>query len=37
MLTKSGELQSYDEILQDENSSRLELAMKDEMDSLLGN
>ena len=28
---------SYNEALQDENSSKCELAMKDEMDSLLGN
>ena len=27
----------YDEALQDENSSKWELTMKDEMDSLLGN
>ena len=32
-----GEPECYDEALQDENSSKWELAMKDEMDSLLGN
>ena len=37
MLTDGGELECYDEALQDENSSKWELAMKDEMDSLLGN
>ncbi|RVX14680.1 Retrovirus-related Pol polyprotein from transposon TNT 1-94 [Vitis vinifera] len=31
------DLKCYDEALQDENSSKWELAMKDEMDSLLGN
>ncbi|RVW63522.1 Retrovirus-related Pol polyprotein from transposon TNT 1-94 [Vitis vinifera] len=36
MLTDGGELECYDEALQDENSSKWELAMKDEMDSLLG-
>ncbi|RVW14238.1 Retrovirus-related Pol polyprotein from transposon TNT 1-94 [Vitis vinifera] len=37
MLIDGGELECYDEALQDENSSKRELAMKDEMDSLLGN
>ena len=37
MLTDNGEPNSYKEALQDENSSKWELAMKDEMDSLLGN
>ena len=37
MLIDGGELECYDEALQDENSSKWELAMKDEMDSLLGN
>ncbi|RVW78850.1 Retrovirus-related Pol polyprotein from transposon TNT 1-94 [Vitis vinifera] len=37
LLTDSGEPECYDEALQDENSSKWELAMKDEMDSLLGN
>ena len=37
LLTDGGELECYDETLQDENSSKWELAMKDEMDSLLGN
>ena len=37
LLTNDGEPESYDEALQDENSSKWELAMKDEMDSLLGN
>ncbi|RVW22775.1 Retrovirus-related Pol polyprotein from transposon TNT 1-94 [Vitis vinifera] len=37
LLTDGGELECYDEALQDENSSKWELAMKDEMDSLLGN
>ena len=37
LLTDSGEPESYKEALQDENSSKWELAMKDEMDSLLGN
>ena len=32
-----GEPECYDEALQDENSSKWELAMKDEMDSLLEN
>ena len=36
LLTDSGELDCYDEALQDKNSSKWELAMKDEMDSLLG-
>ena len=37
LLTDSGEPESYKKALQDENSSKWELAMKDEMDSLLGN
>ena len=37
LLTNDGEPECYDEALQDENSSKWELAMKDEMDSLLGN
>ena len=37
LLTKGGEPECYDETLQDENSSKWELVMKDEMDSLLGN
>ena len=37
MLTDGGELECYDETLQDKNSSKWELAMKDEMDSLLRN
>ena len=37
MLTYGGESECYDEALQDENSSKWELAMKDEMDSLLEN
>nr|CAN81228.1 hypothetical protein VITISV_038889 [Vitis vinifera] len=37
LLTDDGELECYDEALQDKNSSKWELAMKDEMDSLLGN
>ena len=37
LLTDDGEPECYDEALQDENSSKWELAMKDEMDSLLGN
>ena len=37
LLTDGGELECYDEALQDENSSKWELAMKDKMDSLLGN
>ena len=37
LLTNGGEPECYDEALQDENSSKWELAMKDEMDSLLEN
>ena len=37
MLTDGGELECYDEVLKDKNSSKWELVMKDEMDSLLGN
>ncbi|RVW93766.1 Retrovirus-related Pol polyprotein from transposon TNT 1-94 [Vitis vinifera] len=37
LLTNGGEPECYDEALQDETSSKWELAMKDEMDSLLGN
>ena len=37
LLTDGGEPECYDEALRDENSSKRELAMKDEMDSLLGN
>ena len=37
LLTNGGEPEYYDEALQAENSSKWELAMKDEMDSLLGN
>ena len=37
LLTDGGEPECYDEALQDENSSKWELARKDEMDSLLGN
>ena len=37
LLTDGGESKCYDEALQDENSSKWELAMKDEIDSLLGN
>ena len=37
LLTDSRKPECYDEALQDENSSKWELAMKDEMDSLLGN
>ena len=37
LLTEGGEPECYDEALQNENSSKWELAMKDEMDSLLGN
>ncbi|RVW34552.1 Retrovirus-related Pol polyprotein from transposon TNT 1-94 [Vitis vinifera] len=37
LLTDGGEPECYDEALQDENSSKWELAMKDEMHSLLGN
>ena len=36
-MTDGGEPECYDKALQDENSSKWELAMKDEMDSLLGN
>ena len=36
-MTDGGEPECYDGALQDENSSKWELAMKDEMDSLLGN
>ena len=37
LLTDGGEPKCYEEALQDENSSKQELAMKDEMDSLLVN
>ena len=37
LLTDGGEPECYKETLQDENSSKWELAMKDEIDSLLGN
>ena len=37
LLTDGGEPECYDETLQDKHSSKWELAMKDEMDSLLGN
>ena len=37
LLTDGGAPECYDETLQDENSSKWELAMKDEMDSLLEN
>ena len=37
LFTGCGEPKSYKKALQDENSSKWELAMKDEMDSLLGN
>ena len=37
LLTDGGEPECYDEALRDENSSKWELAMNDEMDSLLGN
>ena len=37
LLTDGGEPECYDEALQDEKSCKWELAMKDEMDSLLGN
>ena len=37
LLTDGSEPECYDEVLQDENSSKWELAIKDEMDSLLGN
>ena len=36
LLTDGGEPECYEEALQDENSSKWELAVKDEMDSLLG-
>ena len=36
-LTNGGEPRCYNETLQDENSSKWELVVKDEMDSLLGN
>ena len=36
-MTDGGELKCYEEALQDKNSNKCELAMKDEMDSLLGN
>ena len=37
MLTDGSELECYEKVLQDENSSKWKLAMKDEVDSLLGN
>ena len=37
LLTDGGKPECYEEALQDENSSKWELAMKYEMDSLLGN
>jgi ATP-binding cassette subfamily B (MDR/TAP) protein 1 len=37
LLTDGGEPQTYEESLQDGNSSKWELAMKDAMDSLLKN
>ena len=37
LLTDGGEPKCYDEALQDKNSSKWELAMKDEIDYLLGN
>ena len=37
LLTDGGEPKCYEEALQDENSSKWELAMKDEMNILLGN
>ena len=37
LLIDGGEPECYEEALQDENSSKWELAVKDEMDSLLGN
>ena len=37
MLTDGGEIECYEKVLQDENSSKWKLAMKNEMDSLLGN
>ena len=36
-MTDGGEPECYEETLQDENSSKWELAIKDEIDSLLGN
>ena len=36
-LTNGGGLECYDEALQEENTSKWELAIKDQMDSLLGN
>ena len=36
-MTDGGEPECYDEALQDENSNKWKLAMKDKMDSLLGN
>ena len=37
LLIDGGEPECYDKALQDENSSKWKLAMKDEVDSLLGN
>ena len=37
MLTDGGNSEWYDEALQDENSSKWKLAIKDEMDAFLGN
>ena len=37
MLTDGSELECYEKVLQDENSSKWKLAVKDEVDSLLGN
>ena len=37
LLTDGGKPECYDETLQDENSSKWELAIKDEIDSFLGN
>ena len=37
LLIDGGEPECYDKALQDDNSSKWELTMKDEMDSLLGN
>ena len=37
MLIDSGKLENYKEALQDENPSKWELVIKDEMDSLLSN
>lgn len=37
LLTDGGKPECYEEVLQNENSSKWELAMKEEMDSLLGN